>query len=53
MGLLMVARIQGTPGNAATLSRAAAIARRLDDAELRIRVERALERGQRDERSGS
>jgi hypothetical protein len=44
MGLLMVARIQGTPHNAAALARAAAIAHRLDDPELILRVERAQER---------
>lgn len=44
MGLLMVARIQGRPHNAATLARARAIALRLADAELSIRVER-LARG--------
>ncbi|WP_223636061.1 hypothetical protein [Corallococcus sp. EGB] len=41
MGLLMVARIQGAPEKAVTLARAAAIAKRLDDPELRIRIERA------------
>lgn len=47
MGLLMVARIQGAPASAPTLARAAAIAHRLGDAELLVRVERALERGAR------
>ncbi|WP_044181856.1 hypothetical protein [Hyalangium minutum] len=41
MGLLMVARIQGTPASASTLARAAAIAKRLEDPELWVRVERA------------
>ncbi|MFY0569953.1 hypothetical protein ACN28E_39830 [Archangium lansingense] len=41
MGLLMVARIQGASHNASTLTRAAAIAKRLEDPELLIRVERA------------
>lgn len=41
MGLLMVARIQGAPHNTAALARAAAIARRLGDPELLLRVERA------------
>jgi tetratricopeptide (TPR) repeat protein len=50
MGLLMVARIQGTPANAPALDRAAAIAERLDDAELRLRIERARKRAYRDER---
>ncbi|NRD47244.1 MULTISPECIES: hypothetical protein [Corallococcus] len=45
MGLLMVARIQGAPDQARTLARAAAIANRLDDPELRIRIDRARERG--------
>jgi len=45
MGLLMVARIQGTPASAGTLARAAAIAARLEDAELAVRVERASARG--------
>ena len=40
MGLLMVARIAGGPRTATTLARAAAIAARLDDAELIERVER-------------
>ena len=50
MGLLMVARIQGTPANAPALARASAIAERLDDAELRLRIERARKRSYRDER---
>lgn len=41
MGLLMLARIQGAPDNAGTLARAAAIAKRLEDPELSVRVERA------------
>jgi hypothetical protein len=41
MGLLMVARIQGAPHHASTLARAAAIAKRLQDPELWVRVERA------------
>lgn len=50
MGLLMIARIQGSPASAGTLARAAAIATRLEDAELAIRVERARARGrQRDD----
>jgi hypothetical protein len=44
MGLLMVARIQGAPASASTLARAAAIARRLDDPELQVRVTRAQQR---------
>ncbi|NOK17242.1 hypothetical protein [Corallococcus carmarthensis] len=44
MGLLMVARIQGAPDHAGTLARAAAIAQRLEDPELRVRIERARER---------
>ncbi|NRD61888.1 hypothetical protein HRD49_08970 [Corallococcus exiguus] len=45
MGLRMVARIQGAPGRERTLARAAAIANRLEDPELRIRIDRARERG--------
>lgn len=41
MGLLMIARIQGAPDHASTLARAAAIAKRLEDPELWVRVERA------------
>ncbi|MFP2960492.1 hypothetical protein ACLEPN_22385 [Myxococcus sp. 1LA] len=44
MGLLMVARIQGAPEHAKTLDRALAIAKRLNDPELLVRVERAKER---------
>ncbi|WP_224367016.1 hypothetical protein [Hyalangium versicolor] len=44
MGLLIVARIQGAPDNAGTLARASAIAKRLEDSELLLRVERAQER---------
>lgn len=44
MGLLMLARIQGSPDDAGTLSRAEAIARRLADPELLVRVERARAR---------
>ncbi|WP_163992756.1 hypothetical protein [Pyxidicoccus caerfyrddinensis] len=44
MGLLMVARIQGAPDHEGTLARAAAIAKRLADPELRVRVERAQDR---------
>lgn len=44
MGLLMVARIQGASGQDDTLARAAAIANRLEDPELRIRIERAQAR---------
>ncbi|MGC4118050.1 MAG: hypothetical protein QM765_26570 [Myxococcales bacterium] len=41
MGLLMVARIERAPAAATTLARAEAIARRLDDPELLVRIERA------------
>lgn len=44
MGLLMVARIQGAPDHASTLARAAAIAKRLEEPELQLRVARAQDR---------
>ncbi len=48
MGLLMLARIEGPPANAGTLARAQAMARRLDDPELQVRVERVAAVGARE-----
>ncbi len=52
MGLLMVARIEGAADGAPSLARAAAIASRLGDPELLLRVERARQRSSRAEGPG-